>query len=518
MPKASRQGGSGEPLKELVAMEGSFLQATERRPVSGAAESTSSRFYIEPPVLGLLALIIDLGLFAVPGLLTADRRHLLAAAGETTMQCGLALCLATAFFFAAARAFEVHDGLKIVRRPVIAQLVLALVCVAGPVAALLLICRILTWGAPAAQPVGDWLLAWAVWSGGGALAVQILARPVVQRWRQASLTGHRVAIVGSGEPARRLVSWLEANAADVVQVVGVFDDRRDRGPDRVGLSHLICGTTSDLIDYYRQAPLDKIIIALPHHAEERLLVILQRLKQLPVDISLAPDLVGFRVPEAAKAEMAGLQMMSLAQRPLRASQRFLKDLIDRVCAAILLVLLAPLLLVLACGVRLSSPGPTFFRQERHGLGNRVFHVLKFRTMHAEMHDLGGQRQTERNDPRVTPFGALLRRTSLDELPQLINVLKGDMSLVGPRPLPLQMRVEDRLNNEIVAEYAFRHRMKPGITGLAQVKGHRGAVDTAEALQSRVAFDLYYIDHWSLWLDLKILALTGTVCVFGKNAF
>jgi Undecaprenyl-phosphate glucose phosphotransferase len=434
------------------------------------------------------------------------------------MQAGLALCLSIAFFFAAARAFDIHDGLKIMRRPFLAQIALSLVCVAGPVLALLLICRVLTGDAPATRPVTAWLLAWAAWSGGGGLALQILARPVVQHWRKASLAGHRVAIVGSGEPAQRLVDWLEANARDVVQVVGLFDDRRGREPERVGLSHLIRGTTGDLIDYYREAPIDKIIIALPHHAEERLLAILQRLKQLPVDIALAPDLVGFRVPDSATAEMAGLQMRSLAQRPLRASQRFIKDLFDRALAALLLLLLAPLLLLLAWGVKLSGPGPVFFRQERHGLGNRVFPVLKFRTMRDEMHDPGGRRQTERNDPRVTPFGAFLRRTSLDELPQLINVIKGDMSLVGPRPLPLQMRVDDRLNYEIVAEYAFRHRVKPGITGLAQVKGHRGAVSTAEALKSRIAYDLYYIDHWSLWLDLKILAMTGAACLFGKNAF
>jgi|AraplaMF_Col_mMF_1032025.scaffolds.fasta_scaffold00062_50 Undecaprenyl-phosphate glucose phosphotransferase len=499
-------------------MEGSFLQAAQGRPVGAAVRTPGARFYIEPPILGLLFLMLDVGLFAVPGLLIANHTGLLTTDGAATMQTGLALCLAVAFFFAAARAFDAHDGLNIMRRSMAAQLALSLICVAGPALALLLICRVLTGNAPAVQPVTSWLLAWAAWSGGGTLALQILARPVVQRWRQASLTGHRVAIVGSGEPAQRLVSWLEANARDVVQVVGLFDDRRGREPERVGLSHLICGTTGDLIEYYRHAPIDKIIIALPHHAEERLLAILQRLKQLPVDIALAPDLVGFRVPDSATAEMAGLQMRSLAQRPLRASQRFIKDLFDRSLAALLLLLLAPLLLALALGVKLSGSGPVFFRQERHGLGNRVFHVLKFRTMRAEMHDLGGGRQTERNDPRVTLFGAILRRTSLDELPQLINVLKGDMSLVGPRPLPLQMRVDDRLNYEIVAEYAFRHRVKPGITGLAQVKGHRGAVSTAEALKSRIAYDLYYIDHWSLWLDLKILAMTSGACVFGKNAF
>jgi Undecaprenyl-phosphate glucose phosphotransferase len=499
-------------------MEGSFHQAARKRPVGDTVQRPSSRLYIEPPILGLLFLMLDIGLFAVPGLVIASRDGLLAAGGAATLQSGLALCLAVAFFFAAARTFEVHDGLKIMRRPAPVQIVLGLICVAGPIAVLLLICHILSGAAPKAPPVMSWLLAWVAWSGGGALVLHIFSRPVVQRWRAASLTGHRVAIVGSGEPARRLVNWLEANAADVVQVVGLFDDRRDRGPDRVGLSHLICGTTADLIEYYRHAPLDKVIIALPHHAEERLLAILQRLKQLPVDIALAPDLVGFRLPDSASAEMAGLQMRSLAQRPLRASQRFVKDLFDRTLAALLLALLAPLMLTIAAGVKLSGPGAVFFRQERHGLGNRVFHVLKFRTMRTEMHDPGGRRQTERHDPRVTFFGAVLRRTSLDELPQLINVLKGDMSLVGPRPLPLHMRVDDRLNYEIVAEYAFRHRVKPGITGLAQVKGHRGPVCNAEALRSRIACDLYYIDHWSLWLDLKILVLTSAVCVLGKNAF
>jgi Undecaprenyl-phosphate glucose phosphotransferase len=499
-------------------MEGSFLQATQGRPLGDKVRGPSARFYIEPPILGLLFLMLDVGLFAVPGLLIAGRTGLLDAGNAATLQAGLALCLAVGFFFAAARASDIHDGLKIMRRPILAQIALSLFCVAGPVLALLLVCRILTGGAPAGQPIDAWLLGWAAWSGGGTLVLQILARPVVRRWREASLTGHRVAIVGSGEPAQRLVAWLEANARDVVQVVGLYDDRRGREPDRVGLTHLISGTTGDLIEYYRYAPLDKIIIALPHHAEERLLSILQRLKQLPVDIALAPDLVGFRVPDSATAEMAGLQMRWLAQRPLRASQRFIKGLFDRALAALLILLLSPLLLMLALGVRLSGPGPVFFRQERHGLGNRVFHVFKFRTMYAEFNDPGGRRQTERNDPRVTPFGALLRRASLDELPQLINVLKGDMSLVGPRPLPLHMRVDDRLNYEIVAEYAFRHRVKPGITGLAQVKGHRGAVGSAEALKSRIACDLYYIDHWSLWLDLKILAMTAAVCLLGKNAF
>jgi Undecaprenyl-phosphate glucose phosphotransferase len=497
-------------------MEGSVVQAQGR---SIGQSSRPKRRFVEPPILGLAFLALDAALFALPGLIAATHRGLLTVGAGVTMQAGLALCLGTGFFFALSRSMDAHDGVKIVRRSAALQLLTVLAYMAGPMAALLLICSVLSWGNPwHSQPILGWLLSWGVTSGAAALTVHAASSPLLRRWRDASLAGHRVAIVGSGEPARRLVDWLQANAADIVEVVGIFDDRRGREPDRVGLSHLICGTTSDLIEYYRQAPLDKIIIALPHHAEARLLTILQRLKQLPVDISLAPDLVGFRVPEAASAEMAGLQMMSLAQRPLRASQRFIKELFDRALAAALLLLISPLMLTIALGVMLSSPGPVCFRQERHGLGNRVIRVLKFRTMRTDKQDLAGAQQTARNDPRVTPLGAILRRTSLDELPQLFNVLRGDMSLVGPRPLPIKMRIQDRLNYEIVAEYAFRHRVKPGITGWAQINGHRGAVETAEGLQSRVAHDLYYIDHWSLWLDLKILLVTGAVCIFGKNAF
>jgi Undecaprenyl-phosphate glucose phosphotransferase len=470
-------------------------------------------------MIGLTFLVADATLFALSGLLLAFRTELLTVGDAESMETGLALCLGAALFFGLCRLFDAHDGLKMIRRSTVVQLLVTLATMAGPVAGVYLICSVLslqiTWHG---EPVLRWLLAWGIASGGGALAFHAMAHPMLRRWRQVALTGHRVAIVGSGEPAQRLIEWLRANADDIVQVVGVFDDRRGREPDRVGLSHLVRGTTSDLVDYYREAPLDKIIIALPHHAEERLLGVLQRLKQLPVDISLAPDLVGFRVPQSAHAEMAGLRMMSLAERPLRASQRFIKDIFDRAIAAGLLALVGPLMIGIALAVKLTSPGPVFFRQERHGLGNRSIQVLKFRSMRSDMQDASGARQARRGDPRITPFGAFLRRTSLDELPQFINVLKGDMSLVGPRPLPIQMRVQDRLNYEIVAEYAFRHRVKPGITGLAQVKGHRGAVETAEGLQSRITYDLYYIDHWSLWLDLKILLLTGTVCAFGKNAF
>jgi Undecaprenyl-phosphate glucose phosphotransferase len=497
-------------------MEGSFLHAANWR-VDGAARTR--RPFIELPMLGLAVFALDAATFVLPGLLGASAAGILKPGSPTTIEVGLALCLGAVLFFAVARALQAHDGVALVRRSTPLQLLVVLACFAGPILALFAICGALGWGTPWREAATlHWLTAWGAASTATALSIHLLSRPVAGRWRAAQLATHRVAIVGSGEPARRLVEWIEANARDVVEVVGLFDDRRGSAPDRVALSRLVLGTTDDLIEYYRSAPIDKVIIALPHQAEERLLSILQRLKQLPVDIALAPDLVGFRVPAMDGAELAGLQMTALSQRPLRASERFFKEIFDRCAAGLLLLVLSPLLLAAALAVKLTSPGPVFFRQERHGLGNRIFHVLKFRSMRTDLQDVTGAQQTRRNDARVTAVGLFLRRTSIDELPQLINVLRGDMSLVGPRPLPVQMRVEDRLNYEIVAEYAFRHRVKPGITGWAQVKGHRGAIDTAEGLQSRVAHDLYYIENWSLWLDLKILFMTGAVCALGKNAF
>jgi Undecaprenyl-phosphate glucose phosphotransferase len=497
-------------------MEGSFLPAADWRLESA---KRARRSFIELPMLGLGVFALDAVIFVLPGLLGAGGAGILRPGNPLTVEAGLALCLGAVLFFAMSRVLQAHDGVALVRRSSVAQLSVVFATFAGPILALVAICALLGWGTPWREATTlHWLTAWGTASTATALSVHLLARPVANRWRAAQLAVHRVAIVGSGEPAKRLMDWIEVNARDVVEVVGLFDDRRGSAPDRVALSHLVLGTTDDLIEYYRKAPIDKVIIALPHQAEQRLLTILQRLKQLPVDIALAPDLVGFRLPAMERGDLAGLPMTALAQRPLRASERFFKEIFDRCAAAVLLLLLSPLLLGCAIAVKLSGPGPVFFRQERHGLGSRIFHVLKFRSMRTDLQDVSGAQQTRRNDARVTPVGNFLRRTSLDELPQLLNVLMGDMSLVGPRPLPVQMRVEDRLNYEIVAEYAFRHRVKPGITGWAQVKGHRGAVDTAEGLQSRVAYDLYYIENWSLWLDLKILFMTGAVCALGKNAF
>jgi putative colanic acid biosynthesis UDP-glucose lipid carrier transferase len=281
---------------------------------------------------------------------------------------------------------------------------------------------------------------------------------------------------------------------------------------------LLRGNTGDLIELYKSAPFDKIVIALPHSAEDRLLHLLRKLRQLPVDIALAPDLIGFRSANQGQSEIAGLRLYKLTDRPIRGSQRLVKGGIDRALSALALLFLSPLLLLVVLAIRLDSRGPILVRQPRQGLGDSLFQVYKFRTMHTDLGDADGRQQTQRDDPRITRIGAWLRRTSIDELPQLFNVLRGEMSLVGPRPHTPHMLIGDKQIFDLVDEYSFRHRVKPGITGLAQVNGYRGAIDTPEHLRARIDYDLYYIDHWSLWLDIKIMFRTAAICFTGVNAY
>jgi exopolysaccharide biosynthesis polyprenyl glycosylphosphotransferase len=196
----------------------------------------------------------------------------------------------------------------------------------------------------------------------------------------------------------------------------------------------------------------------------------------------------------------------------------IKAIFDRVAAAILVVLLSPVLALLALGVKLSSPGPALFVQKRYGFNNEQFGVFKFRSMYTDVCDAQASKLVTRNDPRVTPFGTFIRRSSLDELPQLFNVLRGDLSLVGPRPHALKGNAAGVTYENIVKGYFARHRVKPGITGWAQINGWRGETDTVEKIEQRVAHDLYYIENWSLWLDIKILLKTPVSVLRGTNAF
>jgi Undecaprenyl-phosphate glucose phosphotransferase len=363
----------------------------------------------------------------------------------------------------------------------------------------------------------QWLSLWSVGAIVGIGAVRIVLTRLLARWRAAGRLKQTVAVYGTGDLAVRLVERLRGASSATVEIVGVFDDRAARRIS-IGLCTLPQGTTADLVELSRQYEIDRIIVALPHSAEQRLLEILRKLHKMPVEISLAPDMVGFNVPGKDHDEFGGLPLLDVYGRPLSFGQTLLKTVFDRAAAAFGIVALSPLLLAVAVAIKLDSEGPALFRQNRYGFGDRVIGVYKFRTMKAKLADANGEKQTETNDPRLTRIGGLLRRLSIDELPQLLNVLRGELSLVGPRPHAVSMRVRQRRNEDIVPDYALRHHVKPGITGWAQVNGYHGPVETERALHERVAYDLDYINNWSLWFDIRILLRTLVIAFGQRHAY
>ncbi|MDQ7250209.1 undecaprenyl-phosphate glucose phosphotransferase [Dongia sedimenti] len=491
--------------------------AVHAAPFGGTTAGGRARGF-SPQNVRLLGIGVDFSLFVIAIVAVA-----LKMGPESTQLYRLAQifigALLMAMFAVACLLTRLHEPRVLARISVAAHFLKAVVCFGAPPLLTLLICApFLGNGDPNVDRLAAWLGYAAIAAAGVAVVSRIALFGGLAGASKRLVSAQRVAVVGSGEAAGRLIHWLEVTEPGLVEVIGVFDDRsRDRLAENA-LAQLIRGNTADLIELYKSAPFDKIVIALPNSAEDRVLHLLRRLRQLPVDIALAPDLIGFRSPNQGQSEIAGLKLYRLTDRPIRGSQRLLKGAIDRLLSAAALLFLSPLLLLVVLAIRLDSRGPILFRQPRQGLGDSLFQVYKFRTMRADLGDAIGRQQTQRDDPRVTRLGAWLRRTSIDELPQLLNVLRGEMSLVGPRPHTPHMLIGDKQIFDLVDEYSFRHRVKPGITGLAQVNGYRGAIDTPEHLRARIDYDLYYIDHWSLWLDFKILFRTAAICFTGVNAY
>jgi Undecaprenyl-phosphate glucose phosphotransferase len=260
---------------------------------------------------------------------------------------------------------------------------------------------------------------------------------------------------------------------------------------------------------------DQLWIALPMRAEDSIRRLVNAVGDAPTTIRLIPDLFGHQLLNQHATELAGIPVITLRSSRITGYARIAKAAEDRLLAALILLLISPLMLLLALGVKLSSPGPVLFRQKRHGLGGREVEVWKFRSMRLHREDDGIVTQATRHDPRVTPFGRFLRACSLDELPQFFNVLQGSMSIVGPRPHAVE---HNQYYTTLVQHYMRRHHVKPGITGWAQVNGARGQTDTVEKMAMRVEYDLYYIRNWSIALDLRIIALTAIRGFFNKNAY
>ena len=328
----------------------------------------------------------------------------------------------------------------------------------------------------------------------------------------------KAALVGGGKPAGDLINSLAETPHCGVSVAGIFDDRSDERSPAIVNGCKKLGSVADLVRYARQSHVDMLIINFPVAAEDRILQVLHQLWVLPVDIRLNTYAQKLRYRPRAYSHIGNMSFLDLFDRPLTGWKLIAKEIEDKVLAGIFLILAAPVMALVALAIRLDSPGPVLFRQKRYGFNNELINVYKFRSMYAHMNDARAERLTARNDPRVTRVGRFIRKTSLDELPQLFNVLKGELSLVGPRPHPTAAKARDMLYWDAFDGYFARHKVKPGITGWAQINGWRGETDTREKLIRRVEHDLYYIENWSLLFDLYILARTPRALLNTENAY
>ncbi|MBY6243104.1 undecaprenyl-phosphate glucose phosphotransferase [Methylosinus sp. Sm6] len=365
-----------------------------------------------------------------------------------------------------------------------------------------------------------WLAGWYA-TGLGLLAAERFAvSALVRALTQQGRLDRRTVIVGGGPAAEPVLRDLAAAQQDSdLRILGIFDDRGDsRSPD-VLAGYPKLGGIDDLVEFARHTRLDLVIFTLPISAEERLLQMLRKLWVLPVDIRLAAHTNKLRFRPRSYSYIGNVPVLDVFDKPIADWDVLIKTAFDKIVGTICLVLLAPVMAAVALAVKLDSRGPILFRQDRHGFNNEKIEVYKFRSMYVDQLDPAAARQVTRGDPRVTRVGRFIRKTSLDELPQLFNVVfKGNLSLVGPRPHAVQARAAEHLYDEVVDGYFARHRVKPGLTGWAQINGWRGETDTPEKIQKRVECDLYYIENWSILLDIYILALTPLALVKAENAY
>jgi Undecaprenyl-phosphate glucose phosphotransferase len=384
------------------------------------------------------------------------------------------------------------------------------VCVIGVLAVVQLL------STPDGTGLSTWIALWFTYGLAGLLFTHFLYNRRVRQWYRRGDLARRLVIAGMDDYAVPLARHLWLTRDESVRVLGLFCNPAEVRPRSAPPPYPILGAWEDLEAFVRGHRVDAVVLAIPWHAEDCLQMWMARLRNLPVDVLLCPPASSAAQTRWGVSSMAGHRFLKVSERPLAGWRYIAKAIEDRLLALGLLVLLAPVMLAIAILVRLDSPGPVLFRQKRYGFNNMIIEILKFRTMVAGDEPAGGViQQARRHDPRLTRTGHWLRKTSLDELPQLFNVLRGEMSLVGPRPHAIS---HNEQYAPIIDAYVARHRMKPGITGWAQVNGFRGETDTLEKMENRVKYDLYYIEHWSILLDLYILLRTLFVGFVHPNAY
>lgn len=360
---------------------------------------------------------------------------------------------------------------------------------------------------------------WLLWFALLAIASVLVLRLAISfgMARVLKLRGSKrnLAVVGVGAISQRLVALLGSENDFPVQVKYVYSDGT-LGPSQSTADAAITGDFTKLVEHARAGMIDDIVIALPWGEDDRIMDIVSKLRELPINVYIVCDLVGFRTSfRKPPSHFGDLPVMQIIGKPMSGWDAIIKLCEDYLLALIAAVVVSPFLLIVAILIKLDSPGPIIFKQKRLGFNNQVFGVYKFRTMQHRPVQTSVTEQAKVGDHRVTRIGKFLRRWSIDELPQIFNVLNGTMSIVGPRPHALD---HNRDFAQRMEGYFARHRVKPGITGLAQVRGYRGETDTAEKLEGRVRNDIFYAENWSLSLDIWIILRTVAVCLIGKNAY
>ena len=471
----------------------------------------SSPIFSSPEMVGDAVMVLDIAIITLACLIAhiAYEVSVLNSSLDTIRMAGVG-------FFAAAIFSGIYRGLGgyvfDLLVDVSSQLGRMAISWAGAILGLIAVAFILKISATYSR---GWLISWfALASIMLVFGRMLMVRTIGQLIKSEKISRH-VAIVGIGPLSMRLSEHLKAHRETTgIKIVGFFDDRAKRRDDHQAEQPFL-GSIEDLIKYARSNRLDEIFIALPWSADERITKLEHALSSLPCDIRLVPDLVGIKYKNRPVSRLGGMVLMDLNQRPIRQWWLMAKLVQDYLLASIALVITAPLLAIIAVAIKMDSPGPVFFQQRRRGYNENIIPVLKFRTMTVTEDGDKVTAQATKNDKRITRIGGFLRKTSLDELPQLFNVLQGNMSIVGPRPHPLAL---DEEFSKAIEQYHWRHRVKPGITGWAQVNGYRGETDTLDKLQGRIEHDIYYIQNWSIWLDLKIMALTLVKGFVHKNAY
>jgi Undecaprenyl-phosphate glucose phosphotransferase len=364
-----------------------------------------------------------------------------------------------------------------------------------------------------------WLTAFYFVGLVGLIVCRQVVRTLVRRWARDGRLDRRTIVVGSDENGEKLINLLNAQDDSDLDILGVFDDRNDSRALDTCAGRPKLGKIDDIVEFAHRTRVDLVLFAMPISAETRILEMLKKLWVLPVDIRLSAHTNKLRFRPRAYSYLGKVPTLDVFEAPITDWDQVMKSLFDYIAGTIILVLLSPVMALVALAIKLDSPGPVLFRQKRFGFNNERIDVYKFRSLYHHQADPTASKVVTKNDPRVTRVGKFIRKTSLDELPQLFNVVfKRNLSLVGPRPHAVQGKLNARLFDEAVDGYFARHRVKPGITGWAQINGWRGEVDSEEKIQKRVEFDLYYIENWSVLFDIYILFKTPLALLKTENAY